>query len=306
MKTFTWSVNRPWAVILPVLAFAIGLARGGPLVLCTGTSLVASEEQSNCLVGNPGGTVVVTASFTNDPKFVDTPSSRRVDQYQTTLIALLNGGATVFEEVLDASFSDPSVQSAILQADAALSMTGVTFGSPMLTSTSTTLQSSLLSYVPTSPAFDLPTLIACGVTFNTTVICSGVAVTITPLTTVTYGPATIMIGPGHSDEFDIESDQEDININDDYTYTVDRNAITTNTYLTTQTYEIDGTTGASSAPEPGTWGTCAISLAGLGAIWLGKRKRVSARWGILPVLAFAIGLARGGPLLPCTGATCPL
>lgn len=70
--------------------------------------------------------------------------------------------------------------------------------------------------------------------------------------------------------------------------TVDRNAVTTNAYLTTQTHEIDGTTGASRVPELGTWGTCAMSLVGLGAIWLGKRKRVSARWGLLPVLAFAI------------------
>lgn len=109
------------------------------------------------------------------------------------------------------------MQGAILQADAVLSMTGANFGSPMLTSISTTLQSSLLFYVPTSPAFDLPALIACGVTFNTTITCSSVAVTIIPFTTVTYGPATIMIGPGHSDEFDVADGQQDININDDYT-----------------------------------------------------------------------------------------
>lgn len=67
MRAFTWIVNRPWAMILPVLAFAIGLAHGGPLLPCTATGLVAQEQQSNCVITNPGGSVVITASFTNDP-----------------------------------------------------------------------------------------------------------------------------------------------------------------------------------------------------------------------------------------------
>ena len=106
-----------------------------------------------------------------------------------------------------------------------------------------------------------------------------------------------MIGLGSTDGFDVAGGQLDLNTNVDFAYTVDRNAITTNTYLTAQSYEIDGTE-SSSVPEQGTW---ALMLAGLGAIWLGKRKRVSARWGILPVLALAVGLAQAGPLLPCTG-----
>jgi hypothetical protein len=93
------------------------------------------------------------------------------------LTAVLNGGATIFGEVLNASISDPSVQSAIVQADAALSMNGATFGSPSLTSASTTLQSSLLSYVATSPILDPLTLYFCGITDTTTR--SGVAVTYT-------------------------------------------------------------------------------------------------------------------------------
>src|ERR1039458_7875987 len=74
------------------------------------------------------------------------PVSASVYQYQTTLIALLNGGTSVFQETLFAPFSDSSVQNAIAVADALLTSDGATFGSPLLTSTSTTLQSSLLSY----------------------------------------------------------------------------------------------------------------------------------------------------------------
>jgi len=44
-------------------------------------------------------------------------------------------------------------------------------------------------------------------------------------------------------------------------YPVDQNAVTTNTYLITQSYVIDGTTNASSTPEPGTVGMIGIGLA---------------------------------------------
>jgi hypothetical protein len=111
----------------------------------------------------------------------------------------------------------------------------------------------LLSYVPTSTTLDLPTLIGC-VDISASATCSGVAVTNTQTDIVTFGPATITIGIGLTDEFDVISGQEDINVNNDYTYTVDQNAITADTYLTTQSYVIDGTTG-SSVPEPGTFAT---------------------------------------------------
>jgi len=74
---------------------------------------------------------VVTLSYTNDPTDVNTPVSATVNDYQTTLTAILNGGATVFNETFDAPFGDPSVQSAILAADAALTSDGATFGNPV-------------------------------------------------------------------------------------------------------------------------------------------------------------------------------
>src|ERR1019366_4995490 len=186
-----------------------------------------------------------------------------VNQYQTTLTAILNGGTTVFQETLFAPFSNPSVQSAILVADALLTSDGATFGSPLLTSNSTTLQSSVLSYVQTSPVLALTSLPPClsVIGLGTAGICSGVTATATLSTIDTFGPANIMTGLGLSDEFVVLSGQLDINLNYDFTYNVDQNAVTTDTYLTAQAYEIDGTTGASSAPEPGTLGLAGFALA---------------------------------------------
>jgi hypothetical protein len=81
-----------------------------------------------------------------------------------------------------------------------------------------------------------------------------------------------MTGLGLSDEFVILSGQLDINLNYDFTYDVDQNAITTNTYLTTQSYDIYGTTTASGVPEPGTWG-----ITGCALVLLALRRRLWAR-----------------------------
>jgi len=260
---------------LLVFGACAGVARGDTLLPCTGATLTIQVQQdTNCVVANPGGAIVVTSSYENDPTSVNTPVSATVNQYQTTLTAILNGGTTVFSQTLAAPFSDPSVQSAILAADAVLTSDGATFGSPLLDSTSTTLQSSVLTYVPTSPTLDIPTLISCyyaGSISTDPFTCAGVTVTLSAAVTSTFGPATIMIGPAYSDVFYVEADQEDLSVNEDYVYTVDQNAVTTNTYLTTQSYEIDGTTASTSAPEPGTWGTCAMSLAGIAGIWLVRR-----------------------------------
>jgi uncharacterized protein (TIGR03437 family) len=230
--------------------FVVGIVPAQSLPTCAGVDSAVQETQSNCVVTlNPGGQNVITFSFTNDPTFVNTPVSQSVNQYQTKLIAVTNGVA-VFQQTYAVAFSDPSVQNAISQADEVLTSDGATFGSPVLTSTSATLQSSVLSYVPTSPTLDLSTLIGCtegGIISTAT--CSGVSVTNTAEpATVTFGPATIMVGPNYSDQFFVLAGQEDSNQDHDFTYTVTQNAVTTNTYLTSQTYVIQGTGGVAYSP----------------------------------------------------------
>jgi hypothetical protein len=70
-----------------------------------------------------------------------------------------------------------------------------------------------------------------------------------------------MIGPDLSDEFIVLAGQLDVNINSDFTYDVYQNAVTTDTYLTAQSFEIDGTTGTGTVPEPGTLGLIGCGLA---------------------------------------------
>jgi hypothetical protein len=254
---------------LTAVLFAIGLARADNLAPCTATGFGAQLEQSGCLVAATDARVVVTVSFLNDPTFVNTPLTQVVNDYQTTITAILNGGATVYQQTFSAPFNAVSVQNAIAIADALLSGDGATFGAPFQTANSTALVSSMTTDVPTSPTLDLPTLFACNPAIgNYTETCAGVSVTSTYDTSSEiygYGPATIMTGAGNTDEYAIPAGQEDINVNQDYTYVVNQNAVTTNTYLTTQSYEIDGTTNSTSTPEPGTLALigCALSILAL-------------------------------------------
>jgi hypothetical protein len=210
---------------------------------------------------NPGGSVVVTNSTTATIGYVDTPVTQRVDFYSTTLLALLNGNQ-VFSQTFLLPFGDAAVQAAIAQADAILAGGGATFGAPFLFSNMSALQSSVTTPPPTSTC-----LIESSIPLNSHAT-GATAVT----TTNTFGPAVVMVGECQSDIFTVLSGQLDINVNTDFVYAVPRNIVTTNTFLTTQTYEITGTTPNSSVPEPATSG---LLLLGLGTVACCRRRRFS-------------------------------
>jgi len=209
-----------------------------------------------CLAPNPGGAVVVTNSTTSSYVAQDTPVSVRVDQYSTTLSAILNGTATVFQQTYAVAFSDPTVQAAVSTADGILTADHATFSAPVQISTSTALQGSQVSWVLT------------GDTTSTN--------NVTATSVVTFGPAVIPVGENQTDVFLVLSGQEDINVNVDTQYYATRNDVTTSTYLTTSAYTISGTSSVSPTPAPASW---MLLLTGLGVVgllaWLRRIREVS-------------------------------
>jgi hypothetical protein len=175
-----------------------------------------------CLALNPGGSQVFTNSTTNSYVAQDTVVSRQVNQYSTTLQATVNG-QTVFQQTYAAAFNDPAVQAAVSAADAILTADQATPGAPVQTSNSTVLQSSQLSYVLTGDT---------GATGNYTTTAA-----------TTAGPAVLVVGDNQTEVFIVLAGQVDINVNVNTEYFADRNIVTTDTYLTTQTYTIQGTGG---------------------------------------------------------------
>jgi len=198
-----------------------------------------------CLATNPGGSLVTTNSTTSSYVAQDTPVSLRVDQYSTTLSAILNGTATVFQQTYAVAFSDPTVQTAVTSADAILTADHATFGAPVQTSTSTALQSSQVSWTLTSDTTSTGT--------------------VTTTSTVTFGPAGITVGENQTEVLLVLAGQEDININTNTQYYAARNDVTTSTYLTTSAYTISGTASVSPTPAPASW---MLLLIGLGVVGL--------------------------------------
>jgi len=198
-----------------------------------------------CLAANPGGATVITNSTTSSYVAQDTPMSVRVDQYSTTLSAILNGTATVFQQTYALAFSDPTVQAAVSTADAILTGDHATFSAPVLTSTSIALQSSQVSYALTGDTTSTNNIVTTSV--------------------VTFGPAAIEVGQNQTDVLLVLAGQEDININTNTQYYAARNDITTSTYLTTSAYTISGTASVSPTPAPASW---MLLLTGLGVVGL--------------------------------------
>ncbi len=245
-------------------AVIMQFARYSPLPPC------ANFTTSYCYATNAGGTYVISASSNPSYVYIDTPISQRVDQYQTTIQAKLNGNQTVFQESFALAAGDPAVQAAIQQADGILAADNAAFGSPILASNLVSLESSQLTYVQTGPA------VADG---NSTETDSTI-----------FGPTVILVGPNETDPFLVAAGQTDVNLNTATEYDVPQNAVTTDTYMTTQTYDIDGTTAASPIPEPGSW---MLMIGGLGAIAAGWLKRLRRGRACKPFAfcAFAIILA---------------
>jgi hypothetical protein len=205
------------------------------LAIFCSTMVFVGVSAGQIVVPNPGGEQVITNSTTATIQYVDTPVTQTVNNYSTTITAKVNG-SVVFSQTYSAPYSDPSVQQAITQADAVLHGDGATYGTPQLASTSTVLQNT---------ATVTPPPVTCDQAFGGAGVATGAT---TQSTTVTFGPATINVGQCQDDIFIILSGQEDINVNTDTTFNVAQNLVTTNTYLTTQTYTISGTSSAVPAP----------------------------------------------------------
>jgi hypothetical protein len=141
------------------------------------------------------------------------------------------------------------VQAAVQAALAALAANNADLGAPVLTAPTTSLLSSVTA--------DADPLVTTNVSFATTLY---------------IGPQTIMIGDNQSQLFPIPPGSQDFDtlVTSDISSLI--NVVTTNTYLTTQSYLLDGITAPiSSVPETGsTLLLFSGSLAALG--WLVRRK----------------------------------
>jgi len=159
--------------------------------------------------------------------------SQQVNTFSVELIASLQGGATVYDQTFNVAYADPAVQAAITTAQAALTASGAaSFNGPTLLTGSTSLVGSVSQIgAPVDTGTD--------VSFATTLY---------------IGPQTIMVGDNQSQIFSIPAGSQDY---DTLVTSLIHQLITTtttDTYLTTDVYQLVGVPAQSTAPvpEPGT------------------------------------------------------
>ena len=257
------------------------------LLLCGAGQLTAGFI---CQPGTPGppatsmpGNMTNTTfsvSTTCSEQVMTTNLTQRVDQFSTELRVRQLGGPLLLDQTFAAAFTDPVVQSALMNAQQLLSTQGATgFLGPTLLSNITTLTGSTMSskFIQTAPSQSFVTVSnTVGGIVNQKLLsvqtgdigqCQGVDA----LTGLPFG-----CDPTTGIQLTVAFGTQNLNANSHTLYTIGVTNTTTNTFLTSQSYELDGTRGPASIPEPGTLAPMALAMAGLWSLRFRRRKALHA------------------------------
>jgi len=223
-----------------------------------------------------GGSAASVASAEIDT-LNTTSATQRVDTYSVELKARIQGGAFLFDQTYQVPFGDPSVQNGVTQARAALTGAGAkSFTGPTQLSSAQSLVSSVINTLQT------------GSQTNQIVIGSKVFVGPQNLNTGNFGICqSYVLDSGNyplltgctatGDLWILPPGDVDVDTRAVSLVTVSQTATTTNTFLTTQVYELDGfpQTTPPTTPAPSSLLLILTSLIGA-SLYLARGKFRSA------------------------------
>jgi hypothetical protein len=246
---------------------------GGPtstqamLQVSNGVSAPATDQYPIDTTGFVVAAVDLSSAFYHPASLTTTQASAAAQAYSTTILAILDGTQTVYNQTFALPYAEPTVQQAVARAAADLENDGAAPSQPALTRSDTT-NSTSTTVTPTGTT-------------------SG---SVGTTTTFTNGPNTIGspneyfpiagIGAGY---YTIPPGQENINVTTILPYTSSQTITTTTTNLLTQTYTITGS-NAAECFRAGTRirtprGEVAIETLRVGDILLTAQGRAAAvRW----------------------------
>jgi hypothetical protein len=182
---------------------------------------------------------LAVVSSTNDTNYTYSTTNKydttydviteRVNTYEVELIAMMQGGPTLYDQTISGALGDAAVQAAITEAKAALTTNGATsFTGPTLLSTGTSLAGSV------------------SVTGDPVVTSSEVSA----VTTSNIGPLTLMVGENQSQEFYLAPGQIDYDTLITTLFHQTVTTTTTDTYLTLDIYQFIGVMDQPPTPAP--------------------------------------------------------
>jgi hypothetical protein len=188
----------------------------------------AARLALGALLGDPTGSwaqdnTTTTTSTSSHTTFNDSFQADRIEAFRTRITARLDGGATLFDQTFNLAFDDPAVQAVVAAAQAALNAAASPkprIVGPLRFSTSTILADTGTATTET------PTGSQQEVTLEETI-----------------GPDTAAVGNRDIDggePFLVAAGSNNFNINTHTAFFVDRLFLKTETYLTTEHYELIG------------------------------------------------------------------
>ena len=238
--TYTLATASPAAetVALQALAFTpanpgTSATLGVTLTVSDGAGAPVTSTTSLGLAGNPGTRVSVSNSNETLTTYTDTPVAQTTHTYATNIEGVLDGATVVYDRTFNLPYSDPQVQAAVAQAQAAVSNAGGSAGTAALSASNLVSQAAQTSTVQT------------GSTSNTSTS------TTTGFGPTFFGPNTqVPLGSDATPRgyYDVVPGQTNVNIDTTTTTNVCRTITTTSTDLLTQQYLVTGTTMATAAP----------------------------------------------------------
>jgi hypothetical protein len=261
------TARPPWAdrayatVVLPALVIlaAIGMTHG---------ARAAGPLQS-------GNTATFTTTAGEIDTIVTTPATDRIDTYSTEVRARLGSGAFLYDQTFAVAFADVQVQAALVQAHDILAGAGaVSFTGPTQVSSTQALVSSATSTITTSTQ-TTQTIVGTSSwlgPFNLTVgdrgVCGSYALDVN--NHATFSSCSLAGTP-----FTVNAGTTNFDTSTVSLVRIDQTATTTNTFLTTELYELDGAVaGVPDTPAPPSLVLAlAAAVAGLWLVILRRRGR---------------------------------
>ncbi len=224
-------------------------------------------------------------TFTSSLAEVDTYNTTNVTQqvntFSTELKARMAGGSYLFDQTYNVAFTDPSITAAIASAKSVLTGAGaVSFTGPTQLSSNQSLVSNAVNTVQTGSQ-STPSVVTTAYIGPQTIFTGnhGICPSLAVAQAASTGNGCSL--PGTS--FPIAAGGIDYDTLEVNQVTISQTATTTNTYLTTQVYEIDGFAagvtptpiGPSATPIPSSLLLTLMGLAGCG-FYFGYQRRAKA------------------------------
>ena len=220
------------------------------------------------------GITTNTTSTSRTQTFHTTNTATEMNNYLTRLTARIGAGPLLYDQSFNAQLTDPSVQTAIQQARTVLTNAGAnSISGPNQQTTTRTLtgtsQTTVVTRTDTTQAIGVQLVVGPGIQLTGDLgLCTGLT-TLPP----SDGQGLVPTGCPGGTPFTVLNGNQNVNVNTNTQSDIFQTVTTTSTYLTSQTYELNGAAAPAppATPAPPSFWLAAMGIAATGLFALSRR-----------------------------------